>query len=240
MKILVVDDEAPARAYLADLVGRLGAPYQVVGAVADGEAAVARCEQEEVDVVLMDIRMPGMDGIEAARRLAALDPPPAVIFTTAYAEHALPAFEANGAGYLLKPIREEKLREALERVVRPTRPLVDREVAGPWITARFRGNIERIPFSTVHYFRADSKYVMVRHDGGEALIEASLKALERRFGERLLRIHRNALVRPERVKGLVRRLDGRTEVAFDGIDDRLEASRRHLPAVRRMLREGGG
>jgi two-component system response regulator AlgR len=105
-----------------------------------------------------------------------------------------------------------------------------------WITARFRGNLERIPFSSVHYFRADSKYVLVRHEGGEALIEESLKSLEKRFGKRLQRVHRNALVLPERIAGLERQPDGSMHLCFNGIDDHLEVSRRHLPQVRRLLK----
>jgi len=239
MKILVADDEALARDYLASLVRQLGDPYEVVGEVANGSEAVARCEADPVDLVLMDIQMPGMDGLEAARRIAQMPVPPAVIFTTAFAEHALPAFEVNGAGYLLKPIRLEKLKEALEKVTQVTRPLLGREEVRPelWITARFRGNLERIPFSSVYYFRADSKYVLVRHEAGEALIEESLRQLEKRFGERLMRVHRNALVVPERVSGLERRPDGGMVLVFEGIDDRIEVSRRHLPKVRRLLRD---
>ncbi|RTZ72671.1 MAG: DNA-binding response regulator [Gammaproteobacteria bacterium] len=238
MKILVADDEALARDYLVSLVRQLGEPYEVAGEAANGREAVARCEADPVDLVLMDIQMPGMDGLEAVRRIAQMPVPPAVIFTTAYAEHALPAFEVNGAGYLLKPIRPEKLKEALEKVTQVTRPLLGREEIRPelWITARFRGNLERIPFSSVYYFRAESKYVVVRHEGGEALIEESLKRLEKRFGERLLRVHRNALVVPERIAGLERGPEGSMVLAFDGIDDRIEVSRRHLPQVRRLLR----
>ncbi len=238
MKILVADDEALARDYLVSLVRQLGEPYEVAGEATNGREAVARCEADPVDLVLMDIQMPGMDGLEAARRIARMPVPPAVIFTTAYAEHALPAFEVNGAGYLLKPIRPEKLKEALEKVTQVTRPLLGRKEIRPelWITARFRGNLERIPFSSVYYFRAESKYVVVRHEGGEALIEESLKRLEKRFGERLLRVHRNALAVPERIAGLERGLEGGMVLVFDRIDDRVEVSRRHLPQVRRLLR----
>lgn len=240
MKILVTDDETLARDHLTSLVHQLGEPYRVVGEASNGREALEHCRRETVDLVLMDIQMPGMDGLEAARRIAEMPVPPAVIFTTAHAEHALPAFEVNGAGYLLKPIRLEKLREALEKVTRITRPLLGNEEVQPelWITVRFRGNLERIPFSSIYYFRAESKYVLVRHDGGEALIEDSLKTLEKRFSARVIRVHRNALVVPERLRGLERRPDGGMQLVFDGIDDRLEVSRRHLPGVRRLLRAG--
>ena len=241
MKILVVDDETLARDYLVSLVGKLDGAWEVAGEAANGREAVERCRKGPVDLVLMDIQMPGMDGLEAARRIARMPVPPAVIFTTAYPEHALPAFEVNGAGYLLKPIRQEKLQEALEKATRVTRPLLGREEVKPepWITARFRGNLERIPFSSIYYFRAENKYVVVRHEGGEALIEESLKQLEARFGDRLLRVHRNALVVPERVSGLERQADGNLAVAFSGIGDRVEVSRRHQAEVRRLLRASG-
>jgi len=239
LKILVSDDETLARDHLAGLVRQLGEPYEVVGEAANGREVLKHCRHGLVDLVLMDIQMPGMDGLEAARRLNEMPVPPAVIFTTAHAEHALPAFEVNGAGYLLKPIRLEKLREALEKATRITRPLLDQEEIRPelWVTARFRGNLERIPFSSILYFRAENKYVVVRHEGGEALIEDSLKTLEKRFGERVIRVHRNALVAPERMRGLERQGDGGMRILFDGIHDGVEVSRRHLPKVRRLLRE---
>jgi len=238
MRILVVDDEAPAREYLVSLVERLGPPYEVAGEAANGEEAVASCERDPVDLVLMDIRMPGMDGLEAARRIARMEVPPAVVFTTAYADHALPAFEVNGAGYLLKPIRPERLKETLEKVTRITRPLLDRpdRSGESWITVRFRGNLERIPLSSIYYFRAEAKYVTVRHEGGEVLIEDSLKTLEKRFEGKVARVHRNALVVVSRLRGLERLPGGKMAVTFSDVEDRLEVSRRHLPAVRRLLR----
>ncbi len=241
MKILVVDDEALARDYLSDLVKSLDGPWEVIGQAAGGAEAVARCRELPVDLVLMDIQMPGMSGLEAARRIAAMPLPPAVIFTTAHADHALEAFDLPAAGYLLKPVRPEKLRQALERVQQPTRPLANAveapAAAQPWITVPGRGGLARIPLSDVYYFRADHKYVNLRHRGGEALIDQSLRQLEEQLGERVLRIHRNALVVPDKVTGLLRRPGGGAEVSFADIEDRLEVSRRHLPAVRRRLAE---
>ena len=238
MKILVVDDEALARDYLTDLVKSLDGPWEVIGQAAGGAEAVEWCQKAPVDLVLMDIQMPGMSGLEAARRIAAMPLPPAVIFTTAHADHALEAFDLPAAGYLLKPVRPEKLRQALERVQQPTRPLAgagEAPAAQPWIAVPGRGGLTRIPLSDIYYFRADHKYVNLRHRGGEALIDQSLRQLEEQLGDRVLRVHRNALVVPEKVTRLERRPGGGAEVGFADIDDRLEVSRRHLPSVRRRL-----
>jgi two-component system response regulator AlgR len=192
------------------------------------------------DLVLMDIRMPSMDGLEAARRLAQNDQPPAVIFTTAYEEHALQAFESAALDYLLKPVRKERLLEALQRSQRLTRSqLVSvslKEEAVPLLHASYRGGLKTLPLDQVVYLRADSKYVMARYDGGEILLEESLKALQERYGEWLLRIHRNALVVRRHLVGLEKGEDGIPRVVMRGCDETLEVSRRHVPEVRRILR----
>ncbi|WP_295538630.1 LytR/AlgR family response regulator transcription factor, partial [Thiolapillus sp.] len=196
----------------------------------------ALSEAHPVDLVFMDIHMPGMDGLEAAAHISRQEPPPAIIFITAYSEHALDAFEVNAVDYLLKPIRRQKLQAALEKATRLTRPLVQKEAeAETWLTSRYRGGVQRIALSDVYYFRADSKYVMVRHGGGESLLEDSLVSLEKRFPQELLRIHRSMLVRTAVISGLVKNLDGGVQVVFADIDDRLDVSRRHVPAVRRLL-----
>ncbi len=237
MKVLVVDDEAPARRYLAGLVKQLGAPYELAGEAANGEEAVNHCLEHPVDVVLMDIRMPGMDGLEAARRIADLPLPPAVIFTTAYEEHALSAFDVRGAGYLLKPVRSEKLKAALEQAARPTRLTAhDKPESEAGVTVRYRGRLERIPLSSIYYFKADSKYVVVRHEDGDVLIEESLKTLESRFGDQVVRVHRGVLVVPGRLRALEKSAGGNAWLTFNGIEDRVEVSRRHLPVARRLLR----
>ncbi|MET0066979.1 MAG: LytTR family DNA-binding domain-containing protein [Candidatus Thiodiazotropha sp.] len=239
MKILVVDDEVLARQRLTSLVAELGEPYRVVGEASQGEEALQRFAEVEPDLVLMDIRMPGMDGLEAARRLSQAEHPPAVIFTTAYEEHALEAFESSAQDYLLKPVRRERLREALIRAQRLTRTQVGtlpESPEVPQICASFRGGLTTLPLDQVLYLRADSKYVVARHRDGELLLEESLKALQERYSEWLLRIHRNALVVRRHLRGLDRDPDGVCRVVLDGCDERLEVSRRHLPEVRRMLR----
>ncbi len=239
MKLLIVDDEMLARQRLRALLTGLGDAYEVVAEAENGEQAVTLCNEQPVDLVFMDIHMPGMDGLEAAAQIAHQQPPPAVIFTTAYSEHALDAFEVHAVDYLLKPIRREKLQAALDKATRLTRPLsqVD-EPQEAWLTSRYRGGVQRIALSDVYYFRADSKYVMVRHKRGESLLEDSLVSLEKRFPDQLLRIHRSVLVRRPTLAGLEKTLDGGVQAVFAGIDDRLDISRRHVPAVRRMLREG--
>jgi two-component system response regulator AlgR len=236
MKILVVDDERLARQRLCALLAEIEGDHQVVAEAENGEQAVDICEQQEIDLVFLDIHMPGMDGLEAAALISRQEPPPAIVFTTAYGEHALDAFEVHAVDYLLKPIRREKLVAALEKVTRLTRPLVQKgEGEEQWITSKYRGGVQRIPLSKVYYFRADNKYVVARHHGGEALLEDSLVALEKRFPEELLRIHRSTLVRPRMIAALHKRPDGGMEVGFADVDDRLEVSRRHVPQVRRLL-----
>ncbi len=241
MRILVVDDEAPARARLAALLGELGPQYRLAGTAASGAEALAACRHGGVDLVLMDIRMPGMDGLAAGCALAAMAAPPAVIFTTAYEEHALAAFEANAVDYLLKPVRRSRLESALQRAQRPSRVQLEALALGagdtdPAITATYRGGLQRIPLAEVLYLRADSKYVVVRHRGGEALVEDSLASFEHRFPGRFRRVHRAALVTPAAVLGLARTADGRVVLTFRDLADQVEVSRRHLPSLRAWLK----
>jgi two-component system response regulator AlgR len=239
VKILVVDDEVLARRRLASLIDELGEPYQMVGEAANGDEALVCCEQFAPDLVLMDIRMPGMDGLEAARHLAGAEHPPAVIFTTAYEEHALQAFESSAQDYLLKPVRRERLLEALKRSQRLNRTQIkptQEEQNIPQLCAAFRGGLTTIPLDQVIYFKADSKYVLARYTEGEILLEESLKGLQERYADWLLRIHRNALVVRRHLRGLERDRDGVCRVVMQGCDEKLEVSRRHLPAIRRILR----
>lgn len=240
MRILVVDDEALARQRLAALIKELGTPYQLVGEAANGDEALQLYDKAGADLVLMDIRMPGMDGLEAARRLAESEQPPAVIFTTAYEEHALQAFESAAQDYLLKPVRRERLLTALQRSQRLTRSQListspdEREI--PQLHASYRGGLRTVPLDQVIYLRADSKYVMARHGEGELLLEESLKGLLERYGDWLLRVHRNALVVRRHLSGLEKGADGISRVILRGCEETLEVSRRHLPEVRRVLR----
>lgn len=241
MKLLIVDDEAPARQRLRRLLEERCPESRISGEAASGEEAVRICRGQAVDVVLMDIRMPGMDGLEAAAKLAELATPPAVIFVTAYEEHALAAFESQALDYLLKPIRADRLADALRKARVITRPqlmaLRDQEEAQSCLTAQYRGGMKRIPLESVLCFQADQKYTNVFHEGGETLLEDSLVSLENRFGDRFIRIHRNALVAKARLVGLDRGSDGRWRVLVGSDGLQLEVSRRHLAEIRRWLKQ---
>jgi two-component system response regulator AlgR len=237
MKILIADDEAPARARLAALLAAAGGGYEVVAQAANGAEVLSSSARHDIDLVLLDIRMPGVDGISAALALAERPNPPAVVFVTAYDEHALAAFEANAIDYLLKPVRPERLARALDKA----RALsVEQQSAlragGAYLNASQRGGTLRIPVDQVIFLRADSKYVEVRHPGGLALTEESLKTIEDRLPEAFLRVHRNALVAAARVRGMRKDPAGQILLLLDGCDEQIEVSRRHAPAVRRLVR----
>jgi len=240
MKVLVVDDEKLARDRLTRALGRLEG-YEPVGEAANGLDAVRMVQEGSPDIVLMDIRMPGMDGLEAARHLAELEAPPAVIFCTAFEEHAIEAFEAQAVGYLLKPVRAAELEDALTKAMRANRAQLAKlnEAEGgearTHISARTRRGIELVPVEDVRYFQADQKYVTVRHGEGELLVDDTLRQLEQEFGERFIRIHRNALVAVRYLEGLERDAQGHYQVRVRGLDDRLDVSRRHVAGVRRFM-----
>lgn len=247
MRVIIVDDEPLARdrikRLLADLPG-----YEVVGEAGDGETALDLIDEEEPDLVLLDIRMGGIDGIQVARSLHDLDVPPAVIFTTAYSEHALSAFDANAQAYLLKPIRAEKLKESLMRIRRPNRAqkpvaMFD-ENARPkreFVLATTRDGLTRIPADDIVCFIADQKYTTVCHLHGEVLIEESLKTLEEDFAPWFLRIHRKALVATRFIAGLERERQGEQHhwLKMRHANRPLPVSRRRLAEVRRFITETG-
>ena len=244
MKCLVVDDEALARERLARLLEEL-AGWELCGEAGSGAEALRQAERLQPDLVLLDIRMPGMDGLEAARHLAGFDRPPAVVFTTAYGDHALEAFDAHAIDYLLKPIHPERLCQALEKVARLGGVPLDEKLgeatgsgSRTHFCARIRGNLELVSVDEVVFLQADNKYVTVRSPGQQILIEESLKSLEQEFGARFLRIHRNALVAVNAVRGLEKDHAGHCRVLLEGVEDRLEVSRRLLPEVRRRIKSG--
>jgi two-component system response regulator AlgR len=233
LRVLVVDDEAPARERLRRLLGELDGSNEVIAEAATGDEAVRLAGELHPDVVLLDVRMPGMNGLEAARHLALLEPPPAVVFTTAYDAYAVEAFEAQAIGYLLKPVRAEKLAAALERAARVASSKLARVAEGDpqrtprtHVAARLGDKVRLIALSEVYYFAADQKYTTVRHAGGTDLIEDPLRALEQEFGAQFIRVHRNALVNIARLAAIERDADGQYHVRLRDIDERLAVSRR--------------
>ncbi len=242
LRVLIVDDEPPARERLRSLLGELG-DIDIVGEATNGEEALKRTVDLAPDVVLLDVRMPGIDGIEAARQMNSLVEPPAVIFTTAYDEYAVNAFDAQAVGYLLKPIRKEKLAAALAQAVRLTRPQLQRIAAtaeGPpkrtHIAARHREGLRLIPVEEILFFFADQKYTTVRHTRGEDLIEDSLRSLEEEFGNAFVRIHRNSLVSVRYLEGIERTAEGQYFVRLRGAPAPLQVSRRMASELRERFR----
>lgn len=244
MKVLIVDDEQPARDRLRTILEDEDG-FDVVGEARNGQDALAECERLSPDVVLLDIRMPGLDGIETAHHLNALETSPAVVFTTAYDEYAIDAFEARAIGYVLKPVRRAKLVAALKHASSLTSQTLvgvasDARIneSRRHICARAHGELRLIPVESVISFQADQKYVAVHHDSGNDLIDESLKSLEAEFESRFVRIHRSALVAVDRIERLEKTTDGKTQVVLrDQQDDELMVSRRHLAEVRRRLKQ---
>ena len=248
MKVLIVDDEKPARDRLRQLLDDFD-EYEVVGEAANGEEAVRLGAETNPDIVLLDIRMPGLDGIEAAHYLNEFDSPPAIVFATAYDEYAIDAFDARAIGYVLKPVRRERLARALGQAARLAAGTLAEVAADSRITSRRKhvcsqshGEIKLIPLNEVNYFQADQKYVRVHHAGGHDLIDDSLKSLEQEFGDDFVRIHRGAVVAVNKIERLAKSEDGKHHVVLRGgsqePQNQLIISRRHLAEVRRRIKGG--
>ena len=246
MKVLIVDDEAPARSRLQQIIEDLPG-YECVGEAGNGQQAIDAIPELAPDIVLLDIRMPGLSGIETAHHLNTLSQPPAVVFTTAYDEYAIEAFDARAIGYVLKPVRRSRLEAALEQASRIAGAALRELAASPnvvevrqHVCARVQDRLQLIPVADVLCFRADQKYVAVHHSGGEHLIDESLKSLEAEFAGTFVRIHRSALVAVDKIASLEKTADGKTRVVLrDGPqddDNSLIISRRHVAEVRRRLK----
>ena len=247
MKVLIVDDEKPARDRLQQILEDED-EYEVVGEAANGHEALELAARLAPDIVLLDIRMPGMEGIETAHHLNSMAGPPAVVFTTAYDEYAIDAFEARAIGYVLKPVRRSRLKGALEHASRfASTTLHDAasearlDVQRKHVCAQAHGELRLIPIEAITSFRADQKYVSVDHDDGQDLIDDSLKTLEAEFGDRFVRIHRSALIAVDRIARIEKNAEGKSRVVLrddSHTDDKeLIISRRHVAEVKRRLKE---
>jgi len=248
LSVMIVDDEAPARARLRDLLADIASalPTEILAEAGNGLLALDAIAGRRVDVALVDIRMPKMDGIELARHLSALEYPPAVIFVTAFDAYAVQAFELNAIDYLLKPVRAQRLLTALQKA-RQSRPLTStllahlQQAARTHLSCHERGRLLLIPVPEILYFKADLKYVTARTRDREFLLEESLTHLEHEFGEQFIRLHRSVLAAKDAISGFEKSAsdDAETQwqVMLRDIPDRLPVSRRQWPLVKSYVRQ---
>lgn len=242
LRVLIVDDEALARSRLRTLLGDCTQPrVQVVGEAGDAAQALADLQTQAVDVVLLDIHMPAMSGLALAPRLRDLARPPALVFVTAHAEHALQAFELDAVDYLTKPVRLERLQIALqkaERLVQSAKGL-EADFADKFLVIQERARTERVRVSEVIYFKAELKYITVRTAERSYILEGALSELEDKYSALFLRIHRNALIARQAVRALEKHHDPNEgegwAVRLEGVAECLMVSRRQLPAVREVV-----
>ena len=242
MDILICDDEPLAVERLSRLVSQLG--HEVIATAQHGKQALELVQQFEPDVILLDIQMPEMDGLTCAQHLSQMNPMPAVVFCTAYDEHALKAIQSQAKGYLLKPIAKSELETVLENVTKLTqaqmsnleqKEIMDAKVQRQQIAAKTYRGLELIPIENIYYFLADQKYVTVRHKNGSVLIDETLKDLEQEFADRFIRIHRNALISLDYLDGFELVSSGQYQVRCRELDEKLAVSRRHLPLLRERM-----
>lgn len=243
LKVFIADDEEPARERLKTLLGdiALQVPAQVVGEARNGVQAIELLPPSGAQVLLLDIQMPGMGGLEVARHLARLQQPPRIIFVTAHDRHAVEAFELNALDYLLKPVRADRLAAALKKATVPENASLEKAAEAPreYLSLAERNRIVLLPVRDILYLRAEEKYVTVRTRAREHLVEEPLIALEKEFATRFIRIHRNCLVARAAIRGFERAPndDGEAHwlVVLDGLEERLPVSRRQWPAVRELV-----
>jgi two-component system response regulator AlgR len=248
LRVLIVDDEAPSRRRLRELLDDCAGamPLAIVGEAANGREAMDILHAVNSDLVLTDIHMPAMDGLELARHLLKLQQPPVVIFTTAFHEHAVQAFDVNAIDYLMKPVRMQRLLAALQKVPR-LKPLsaakLDELSAASrrFLSVTERSRVVLVPIDEIIYLKAELKYITIRTGQREYLLEESLTKLEEEFGPRFIRVHRNCLVAREAIRGFERCVgdegDAHWEVVLNGVSETLPVSRRQQYVVREIGRE---
>lgn len=249
LRVFIADDEAPARARLKELLADIRGDIatSVAGEAANGLEVIERLPASAARVLLLDIQMPGMGGIELARHLGGLENAPAIVFVTAHDRHAVEAFELNALDYLMKPVRAERLAAALKKAQAAgpaPRERLERAAGGPreFFSVSERNRIALVPVADVVYLKAELKYVTLRTRDGEHLIEEPLVSIEREFADRFVRVHRNCLVARAAVRGFERVSGGgeeepRWNVVLEGLAERLPVSRRQWPTVKGLLPE---
>lgn len=246
MKVLVCDDEPLARERLKRMLDKIPGA-ECIGEAENGVDLLQKVPRLNPEIIISDIRMPGMDGIEAAEHLSRLNEPPALIFCTAYDDYAIKAFQVNAMGYLLKPVKQLELEQALGQARRLTRaqlaslreetiePAQKNGHAREFISARTHRGIELIQLADIRYFMADQKYVTVRHTGGEVLIDETLKDLETEFENVFFRIHRNCLIRLDCLEG-IEQTNGQIHVRLRGVPEQLPVSRRLMSNLKKVVK----
>ena len=243
-RILIADDEAPARSRLRDLLEECRETFPLVLSeeARNGREALSIVNRDRVDIVLLDIRMPEMDGMEAARHMAGMEAPPSIIFTTAFDSYAIKAFEVNAIDYLLKPIRVERLLGALNKT-RAGAPVSRQALAAAanqprgHLSVHERGKIHLVALADILYLRAELKYVTVRTAEREFLVEESLTSLEEEFAALFVRIHRNCLVARSGISGFERNAEESESgwaVVIKGTHEKLPVSRRQQAVVKQF------
>ena len=243
IRIFIADDEEPARERLKELLSDIASalPNTVVGEARNGLEAIERVPESGAQVLLLDIQMPGMGGLEVARHLASLEQPPTVVFVTAHDRHAVEAFELNALDYLLKPVRAERLAAALKKASSPNREQLAKasDTAREYLSVAERNRIALVPVREIVFLRAEQKYVTVRTRVREHLIEEALVSLEREFADIFVRIHRNCLVARAAIRGFERGGGAEDEphwlVVLDGLEEKLPVSRRQWPVLKELV-----
>lgn len=243
MDILIVDDENLGRARLVRLVTDLG--YTELYEASNAAEAWEIIQTTDPEVVLLDIEMPGENGIELANKISALDQPPAIIFTTAYDQYALDAFNTIASGYCLKPVQKEQLQAALKKAgtatklihnsMQQTQTADEAPAKRQNITSKGHRGVDLIPINDIRIFMADQKYVQVISTHGLALIDETLKDLEEEFATQFIRIHRNALISVKYIKGLERDGKGHYIVKLEGVEEKPLVSRRYTAKIKQLL-----
>jgi two-component system response regulator AlgR len=242
LRVLLVDDEALARARLRTLLGDCVAPAaDVLAEASNAVHAMTALQRDVFDLVLLDIRMPGINGVALAGHIAAMPSPPAIVFVTAHAEHAVQAFEVDAMDYLTKPVRLERLQQALQKVERMMQKIRGPAAssAGETLVIQDRGRTERVPLAEILYLKAELKYITVRTAARHYILEGSLNELEEKYGAQFIRIHRNALIARRAARSVEKHFDPEEgegwAVRLNGIDELLAVSRRQLSAVREAV-----